>query len=290
MAFSLQPKNAESDLQQRGKDSFLPYDNHPIFDLIAQDWLSLLQLKLPGLDVVPYLVTSGAFGVLLYQLHTSAQILGREGIPPIVCEVVAPRKGLVREKSIESFETNTVMSIEAIEKIISDVELMDEWKEGGQPQEVLARRRKILSDQFSWDDEGTVTDAEDLILRFREDAKGRHRRHFAQVHRTFGRGIGLVSRRGTNRFRYAPADGFLKCMIFCNVNERTEFNAFLAQLYERYGLVFGEKEAENALTGQEIDKKPFQANSRRLEQRLSSLGLLKRLSDACAYVENPYSR
>ena len=79
-------------------------------------------------------------------------------------------------------------------------------------------------------------------------------------------------------------------MIFCNVKERIEFNAFLAQLYERYGLVFGEKEAENALTGQEIDKKPFQANSRRLEQRLSSLGLLKRLSDACAYVENPYSR
>jgi hypothetical protein len=74
------------------------------------------------------------------------------------------------------------------------------------------------------------------------------------------------------------------------VTKRTEFNAFLGQLYDRYGLVFGEKEAESALTAQEIDKKPFQANSRRLEQRLSSLGLLKRLSDACAYVENPYSR
>jgi hypothetical protein len=285
----LQPHNAEGDPPQRGKDTFLPYDQHPNFDLIARDWISLLELNLPGLDVVPYLVTSGAFGVLLYHLHTSARLLGGESMPAIVCEVVAPRRGLVREQSIESFEFNSAMSVEAIEKIIAEVEVLDQWNQRGQPQEILNRRRVILKDQFSWDDEGTVTDADDLIRRFREEAKARHRRHFGQVHRTYGRDIGLVSRRGTNRFRYAPTDGFLKCMIFCNVSKRTEFNAFLGELYERYGLVFGEREAEKALTAQEIDKKPFQANSLRLEQRLSSLGLLKRLSDACAYVENPYS-
>ncbi len=286
----LQPPSAESDLPQRGKDTFLPYDQHPTFELIAQDWLSLLGLKLPGLDVVPYLVTSAAFGMLLYYLHTSAQLLGREGKPPIVCEVVAPRRGLVREQSIESFESNNALSVEAIEKVIADVELSDQWKRPGRPQEVLTQRRGMLEALFGWDDEGTVTDPDNLLRSFRDDAKARHRRHFAQVHRSYGRGIGLVSRRGTNRFRYAPTDGFLKCIIFCNVTKRTEFNAFLGQLYDRYGLVFGEKEAESALTAQEIDKKPFQANSRRLEQRLSSLGLLKRLSDACAYVENPYSR
>lgn len=285
----LQPPSAESDLPQRGKDTFLPYDEHPTFELIAQDWLSLLQLNLPGFDVVPYLVTSGSFGVLLYHLHTSGQLLGRQDKPSIICETVAPRRGLVREQSIESFEANSAMSIEAIEKVIAELELTDQWKQPGQPQEVLSRRREILSAEFSWDDEGTVTDAEDLIRRFREDAKARHRRHFAQVHRTYGRGIGLVSRRGTNRFRYAPTDGFLKCLIFCNVSKRIEFSEFLARLYERYGLVFGEKEAEKVLGAQEIDKKPFQANSLRLEHRLSSLGLLKRLSDACAYVENPYS-
>ena len=74
--------------------------------------------------MVPYLVTSAAFGVLLYHLHTSAQLLDREGKPPIVCEVVAPRRGLVREQSIESFEFNSALSVEAIEKVIADVELM----------------------------------------------------------------------------------------------------------------------------------------------------------------------
>jgi hypothetical protein len=290
LVWQLQPHKDEIDLKQRGKDSFLPYDKHPNFELIAQDWISLLELKLPGLDVVPYLVTSGAFGIFLYHLHTSALLLGRKSIPAIVCEVVAPRRSLVREQSIESFEANSALSGEAIEKIILDVESTDQWKKEGQPQEVLARRRNILGEQFSWDDEETVNDPDDLIRRFREEARSRHRRHFAQVHRTFGRDIGLVSRRGTNRFRYAPTDGFLKCMIYSNVDQRTEFNAFLAQLYDRYGLVFGDKEAEKALIDQEIDRKPFQANSLRLEQRLSSLGLLKRLSDACAYVENPYSR
>lgn len=33
----------------------------------------------------------------------------------------------------------------------------------------------------------------------------------------------------------------------------------------------------------------FGQNAVRLEERLARLGLLKRLSDACAYVQNPYA-
>jgi hypothetical protein len=98
-----------------------------------------------------------------------------------------------------------------------------------------------------------------------------------------------VSKRGTTRLRYAPTDAFLKSLVFSNVRKRIEFNDFLVQLYQRYGLVFGEREAEKVLSIDNMDKKPFRANSLRLEHRLGSLGLLKRLSDACAYVENPYS-
>lgn len=39
----------------------------------------------------------------------------------------------------------------------------------------------------------------------------------------------------------------------------------------------------------EADQEAFASNAERLEQRLSSLGLLKRLSDACAYVQNPFA-
>src|SRR6185312_14744159 len=99
---------------------------------------------------------------------------GQEHKPSIICEIVAPRRGLVREQSIESFESNSGLSIEAIEKIIGEVERLETWNEKGQPQEVLNRRRKILDDEFSWDDEGTITDPEDLLRRFRDDAKARH--------------------------------------------------------------------------------------------------------------------
>lgn len=286
----LQPSAADIAGTDRGEDTFLPYDQHPVFELVAEDWIALLDLELPGFDLVPYLVTTGSFGLLLYQLHTSARLLGRDSHAPIICEVVAPRKGLVREQSVECFDANSAMSIEAIETLMADVEQRSEWNVPGQPQEVLTRRQEILKREFSWEDESGVTDPAEIWQRFKDDARSRHRRHFGQVHRSFGRGIGLVSRRGTNRFRYAPTDAFLKCLVFANVSKRTEFNELLERLYRRYGLIFGEKEAESVLSPEDMDKKPFQANSLRLEHRLGSLGLLRRLSDACAYVENPYAK
>lgn len=77
-------------------------------------------------------------------------------------------------------------------------------------------------------------------------------------------------------------------MILANVQQRMEFGEFLAHLYRRYGFVFGDREAKAVLPTTGYDKEAFQKNSRRLEQRLNSLGMLRRLSDACAYVENPY--
>ena len=116
----------------------------------------------------------------------------------------------------------------------------------------------------------------------------RHRQHVANIHRNYGREIGLVSRRGTVKLRYAPNDSLLKTLLFANVEKRIELHQFLERLHRRYGIIFSDKEAEQVLPKGEFDKKVFQANSRRLEQRLGSLGLLRRLSDGCAYVVNPY--
>jgi hypothetical protein len=283
----LQPASPDAGAR-RGVAAFLPYDSHPVFDLIAEDWLQLLSLRLPGFDVIPYLVTAGTFGLLLYQLHTSAMIVGGNPKPSMICEIVAPKKGLVRELSIESFEDNSFLSIEALDKVISRAEAHPAWNAPGSPTERLTTRRNVLDELFRWSDERQVNDPDDLLKQFRAEAKERHRRHFGQVHRSFGRGVGLVSKRGTNRLRYAPTDHFLRYIVFASVTKRVEFSELLAHLYNRYGLVFGEREAEQS-SEQGIDKKPFQQNALRLEHRLSSLGLLKRLSDACAYVENPYA-
>ena len=287
----LQPDNADAKTLKRGAgvSSFLPYDEHPSYELIADDWSRLLSLDLPGFDVIPYLVTTGTFGLLLYQLHTSNYVLGRQRIPPIVCEVVAQRKGLVRELSIDSFDSNSNLSMESLNSVFQKVESSDEWNVAGSSTDVLARRKGILQREFRWEEDSGITDPDDLWHSFKELARARHRQHFAQVHRAYGRGVGLVSRRGTNRLRYAPTDAFLKAVLFANVNKRMEFGEFLKQIFERYGLVFGEVQAEQVIHSTDMDTKQFHANGLRLEQRLSSMGLLRRLSDSCAYVENPYS-
>jgi len=89
--------------------------------------------------------------------------------------------------------------------------------------------------------------------------------------------------------RYAPNDALLKALVVTNVQSRMEFGEFLRRMYERYGFIFGEQEAERALDLQSFDQKAFQTNAERVEGRLASMGLLRRLSDACAYVINPFS-
>ncbi|MGO6906317.1 hypothetical protein ACCS96_40095, partial [Rhizobium ruizarguesonis] len=128
-----------------------------------------------------------------------------------------------------------------------------------------------------------------LLADLKRAAQARHRKHVAAVHRSYGAGAGLVSRRGTSQLRYAPTDALLKSLILANVETRMDYSEFLDLLYRRYGLVIGEREAVQVLSDDEFDRKSFQMNSARLERRLRTLGMLRRLSDACAYVENPLS-
>ena len=59
-----------------------------------------------------------------------------------------------------------------------------------------------------------------------------------------GREVGLVSKRGTNRLRYAPTDSLLKALVLATVPRRAEYKDFLASLFSRYGLVFARTSQE----------------------------------------------
>ncbi len=157
--------------------------------------------------------------------------------------------------------------------------------------DAFARCKIILSETVWWgDDYDGAASPEALIQELRNVAQKGHRQHAGNVHLRYGRDVGLVSKRGTNRLRYAPNDAFLKSLLLANVPNRMELKDFLAKLYRKYGLVLGEVEAECGLPSGHFEQKAFQANTQRLERRLSSMGMLRRLSDACAYVINPFSR
>jgi hypothetical protein len=283
----LQPK-LDEDMYERA-NAFLPYSSHPCFDDLADDWLAILRLSIPGFDVLPHLVNLAGLHLLKYQLSVSEQYLGSAKPLSVICEVVAPKKTLVREVSCDLYQSNNLLPAQAVETFITNIERSAEWQRAITESNAFERCRRILKERARWgEDYEGPTDAGELISRLRQDAMKRHRQHVANIHRNYGREVGLVSKRGTVKLRYAPTDALLKTLLFANVEKRIELHRFLARLHARYGLVFGDKEAERVLSTGEFEKKAFQGNSRRLEQRLGSLGLLRRLSDGCAYVVNPY--
>lgn len=290
LARALQPEDGETSTSQL-KDSFLPYTSHPSYDALAGDWVALLELEVPGYDIFPHLVNIAAFHLMQYQLRVAKDILNRTEPLRMVCEIVAPKKTLVRELSCDDYQQNNLLSTEAVTAYIDAIVDSDEWQQATQLPGAYENCKDILENRVRWgsDYEGANT-PEDLIKTLRDDCRKRHKQHVANVHRTYGKDIGLISKRGTIRLRYAPNDDFLKCLIFANVSKRMELHRFQDLLWKKYGLIFGDKEAEQVLSSDVFDKKSFQSNARRLEQRLTSLGLVKRLSDGCAYVLNPHSK
>lgn len=284
----LQPTNGE-DMSSERANAFLPYTSHPCFEGLADDWLAILRLNIPGFDVFPHLVNLAGLHLLKYQLTVSQQLLGSSKPLNLICEVVAPKKTLVRQISCDFYQSNNLLPAQAVETFIMNIERSDDWQRAVTGDGAVESCRQILRNKARWEEDPAVsTDPQQLIGALRQAAMKRHRQHVANIHRNYGREIGLVSKRGTVKLRYAPTDALLKTLLFANVEKRIELHQFLARLHLRYGLVFGDREAEQMLSKDEFDKKAFQGNCRRLEQRLGSLGLLRRLSDGCAYVVNPY--
>lgn len=283
----------ECSRETRGQ-SYLPYKSHSEFDCLGEDWLEILHLDVPQYDKYPHLVTIGAFHVLLYQLETSVQWLSLTTKVAMICEIVAPKKTLVRELSADSYLRNTLLPTQAVTHYVEEIAKSPQWLWALDQSDAFAQCRRVLQEKVRWGEGESDYDGShepsSLLAYLKTTALSGHKQHVANIHRSYGRDIGLVSRRGTNKLRYAPNDSLLKTLLLANVKDRMELSEFLETLHERYGLVIGDKQAEQVLPAEQFDKKAFQANARRLEGRLGSLGMLKRLSDGCAYVENPYRR
>lgn len=276
------------------KGTYLPYLDLPEYEAIAEDWIRLFRCNIPTYDVVPYLINILGLHMILYSLNRSKEILGHTDRATFVVEIVSPKRTVVRELSADSFSINQNLSRFAVEHFINQVKDMDEWNRAVQTNEIQ-ECRDILEKAFAWpkesnkDDFEHIDSAEKLFDTFFERAINRHKQHFNKFHNVWGREIGLSSRRGSRRSRYAPQDLLLKSLVLCVVPSRMEFQEFLTELYFKYGLIIGDKQATEYIQRGQADQEAFAENAARLEQRLSSMGLLKRLSDACAYVENPFA-
>lgn len=288
-ALQAEPQHARQDRA----GAYLPCTTHPIFDRLADDWLAILERSIPAYDAIPHLVAITGLNLILYQLDRSREVLGAMPVS-MVCEIVSPKKSVVRDLSADSFQTNNAMPQQALERYIRATEHTEAWRQALESEEPSLNAAEILQRAFDWPDPDDADEVKgaphELLDRLVEKAFVRHKQHVGKVHATWARLIGLSSRRSSRRVRYAPTDRLLKTLVVCCVDRRLEFKDFLVKLHQRYGLIIGDQQARVFIDRGDADQEDFSDNARRLEERLASLGLLKRLSDSCAYVENPFQR
>lgn len=297
---ALQPEmELNSSLRQGGTPPYLPYAALEEYRWLAEDWLTLFQCQMPGYDVLPHLVNITALHLITYLLNRAQHELGLTERPTFVLEIVSPTRTGVRELSATSYLNNNLLPKRAVKAYITKIEALPQWQDllhAVTSSDPVQEATDLLFDGFRWPDiqvkkdkeelEG-VSRPEQLLEKLLQKAETRHEGHLANCHRAWTREIGFSSSRGSRRTRYAPTDALLKTLVFTTVEQREEFQSFLQKLFDKYGLIIGHGQARQYTAKGEVDEKDFTENAVRLEERLASMGLLKRLSDACAYVINP---
>jgi hypothetical protein len=229
--------------------------------------------------------------MLIYMLRRANEEVGDSSEPKFVLEIASPKRTTLFELSKENFGANRMLPTRAVRAYIEAAKNDERWHEALQARDPADAVREYLAQRYDWQPADGIPsgDPETIFEALREYAESRHQQHVGKVHLEWAKQIGLaVSRRGSGTW-YSPDDSLLKALVMCVVDEgREEYHRFLSKLYEKFRLIIGPNEAERAFGTLPTDQNAFLQNTQRLEQRLRTLGLLRRLSDDCAYVENPF--
>lgn len=275
---------------------YLPEARNLRFDRICDDWLSILGKDMPIYDALEHLILITGLNMLLYFLERAKQVAGDDDPVEMVCEIVSKRRTKVRAISGDNYQFNQGLPTKAIRAHVSAIRGDARWTAASTSEFPDAERISLMKEWFQWpptdtDDEDIHfgTDPDSLISRLEELALTRHRQHVGKIHATWSRAIGLSSRRLSRRTRYAPNDRLLKALVITIVEDRMQFDEFLAEAKRRYGLVIGDAEGALLLEEKLVDQDELCENRNNLEARLVGLGLVRRLSDSCSFVENPFA-
>lgn len=274
---------------------YLPHASHPRFDRLCDDWLAILSRDMPVYDALEHLIASAGLNLLLYFLECAKTQSGDAEPVEIICEIVSRERTKVRALSGESYQFNQALSLRAVRAAVESIRLSDEWLAASQSQDPNGESAELLRTWFQWppadggDDGDSINSSGDQLIRtLVEKAENRHEQHFGKIHAAWSRAIGLSSRRLSRRTRYAPNDRLLKTLVVTMVDDRMQFDEFLREIRRRYGFVIGDAEGIRLVNEKLVDQEALSENRGNLETRLVGLGLVRRLSDSCSFVENPF--
>ncbi len=286
----------EPQLASNSRDvGYLPHATHPRFDQLCEDWLAILATDMPIYDALEHLITSAGLNMLLYFLEQAKIQAGDDEPVEFVCEIISKERTKIRALSGDSYQVNQGLSVKAVRAFVEHARLLPEWETASTSDYPEAERASIMRELFQWpsdDSDGeadyTGMSGDKLIETLVSLALSRHEQHVGKIHASWSRAIGLSSRRLARRTRYAPNDRLIKMLVVAIVDDRMQFDEFLAEAKRRYGIVIGDVEGLPLVADKKLDQEVLSENRANLEARLVGLGMVRRLSDSCSFVENPF--
>jgi hypothetical protein len=275
---------------------YLPYLHLERYDRLAEDWGQLLRLKLPSAGLFEPLAKITALHLALYMIERSNAALAKAEAAFLLTEIAGPKPDIVRRLSIQCFDHLRNLPLEAVRQHVRGLHDHPDWQAAREEPDPAGPCRSFLEGRpyhlkvnealkkiaVSPNTPGGLAQ---LLERY---AEYRHGQHWKDVLLTLLRGAGLLVRRPGIGTWLAPSDGLLRALVMARVDGEMALEDFLVDLYRHYGLVIAEAEAVDAYGYRPCDRTPLVHNVSRLEERMRALGLLTRLSDACAYVVNPF--
>ncbi|MFQ2792818.1 hypothetical protein ACK302_20250 [Aeromonas caviae] len=286
------PQHADEPRQS----GYLPEITNARFDQICEDWLSILAKEMPIYDALEHLIAITGLNMLLYFLERAKCVAGDDEPVEFVCEIISKERTKIRALSGDSYQFNQGLPAKAVRAHVESIRTEARWVAADDAEFPESERIKLMRERFQWppteggdDEDYTSCSPDELIANLADNALARHAQHIGKIHASWSRAIGLSSRRLSRRTRYAPNDKLLKSLVVSIVNDRMQFDEFLAEAKRRYGLVIGDAEGSRLVEAKLVDQEELSNNQDNLEARLVGLGLVRRLSDSCSFVENPFA-
>ena len=136
----------------RQKSAYLPYLELPAYGRLAQDWLALLRLNMPGYDVLPHLVDMVGIHLVLYFLRRASEWVQENQEPPCV-EMIAPKRTTVRDLATESYSENGLLSGQAVQKYIDrEITQSEEWKIAKASTDPFGNCAAVVREKVLWNE------------------------------------------------------------------------------------------------------------------------------------------
>lgn len=279
------------------RTGYLPFARMDCYDRLAEDWIRILSLERMDIaDLLDPLMRLSALHQVIYILDRASRMLGREieTVPPFVLDLAAsPRKNPVQRIALGQFDIHMKLPRHAIDSCIDEFGKSPYWKSLEDSTTSSSNANRLLAEMWLWPSgrsrpsskKGTPSDRLD---DFRSDSLSKTAHRIWAIITSHTRLAGMVTARPGAGTWYAPADPMLEALVLANIQTPVELRAFLRLLYERYRLVIGPEQAEQAFPGSPTTLERLKQNEHLLEDRLRVLRFIDRKSDACAFVVNPF--